>query len=343
MKAAVLHKIRDLRIEELPHPRPAIDEALVRVRAVGVCGSDLHFYHEGHIGERFVERPYVLGHEASGEIVELGSTVTNLKVGDRVALEPGIPCRKCAWCKRGEYHLCPTRAFQSAPHTNGFFCEYTTIPADYVFRLPDNLDFIEGAMIEPFVVGLHATWRAGVQPGQTALILGAGPIGLMTLQAAAAHGVTTTIVVDVIEKRLKLAKELGATHVLNAKEVKTVDEVQRLTGGVGADVVFESAGAIPTIQQSVWAARRGGTVIFVGMSSEAVLPFDTLRVIRAELTVKGSFTYANQFPKAIALAAAGRVNLKSPVTHTFPLEQIVEAFETSLTKKDTAIKVVVTI
>ena len=343
MKAAVLHKIRDLRIEELPRPKPASDEVLVRMRAVGVCGSDLHFYHEGHIGERFVERPYVLGHEASGEIVELGSAATNLTVGDRVALEPGIPCRRCAWCKRGEYHLCPTRAFQSGPHTNGFFCEYTAIPADYAFRLPENLDYTEGAMIEPFVVGLHATWRAGVQPGQTALVLGAGPIGLMTLQAASAHGATTTIVVDVIETRLRLAKTLGATHILNATEVKTVEQVQRLTGGVGADVVFETTGAIPAIQQSVWAARRGGTVVFVGMSSEAVLPFDTLRVTRAELTVKGVFTYANQFPKAIALAAAGRVNLRLPVTHTFPMEQIVEAFETSRTKKDVSLKVMVTI
>ncbi len=310
---------------------------------MGVCGSDLHFYHEGHIGDKVVERPYVLGHEAAGEVVEVGADVKAYKVGDRVCLEPGIPCRKCAWDKRGEYNLCPHGVYQSGPHTDGFFQEYTAIPADYVFPLPDNLDWIDGALIEPFVVGLHATWRANVQPGASVAILGAGPIGLMTLAAAQAHGATTTIVADVIEKRLSLARELGATHALNAREVKTVDEVQRLTGGIGADVVFETAGAIPTQQQSVWAARRGGTVVLVGMPGESVIPLDTMRVIRAELSVKGSFRYANHFPKAIDLSASGRFNLRPIATHTFPLEQIGEAFETSLTKKDVAIKVVVTI
>ena len=343
MKAAVLYKIGDLRIEERPRPVPAADEVLVRIKAVGVCGSDLHFYHEGRIGEKVVERPYVLGHEASGEIVEVGPAVVGFKPGDRVCLEPGIPCRKCAYCKRGDYNLCPNGVYQSGPHTDGFFQEYTAIPADYVFRLPEQMDWIEGALIEPFAVGLHATWRGNVQPGQTVAIMGSGPIGLVTLLAAICHGATTTIVSDVIDKRLEMAKEFGATHVINAAQADTVAEVQRLTGGLGADVVVETAGAIPTTQQSVFAARKGGTVVLVGMTSQNVLPFDTLRLLRAELNVKGCFRYANQFPKAVALAAAGRVNLKPLASHTFPLAEIKEAFEFSLKRKDIAMKVVITI
>ena len=343
MKAAVLYKIGDLRVEERPRPVPAADEVLVRIKAVGICGSDLHFYHEGRIGEKVVERPYVLGHEASGEVEEVGSAVVGFKVGDRVCLEPGIPCRKCAFCKRGEYNLCPNGVYQSGPHTDGFFQEYTAIPADFVFHLPEQMDWIEGSLIEPFAVGLHATWRGDVQPGQSVAILGSGPIGLATLLASANHGATTTIVADVIDQRLALATELGATHVINAAKVDTVAEVQRLTGGLGADVVFETAGAVPTTQQSLFAARKGGTVVLVGMTSQSSLPFDTLRLLRAELNVKGCFRYANQFPKAVALARAGRANLKPLATHTFPLEQIQEAFEFSLNRKDVAIKVVVTI
>ncbi|MHB1133024.1 MAG: NAD(P)-dependent alcohol dehydrogenase [Chloroflexota bacterium] len=343
MQAAVLQKVHELTFEERPRPVPAADEVLAKIKAVGICGSDLHFYHEGRIGDKLVERPFVLGHEASAEVVEVGANVTNFKPGDRVCLEPGIPCRVCAYCKRGEYHLCPNGVYQSGPHTDGFFQEYTAIPADYVYHLPANVDYIAGAAIEPFVVGLHAAWRAPIEPGQSVLVLGAGPIGLMSLQAAAAHGATNIMIVDVIEKRLNVARELGATHVLNGREVQLVEEVQRLTGGLGADVVLETAGAIPTIQQSVWAARRGGTVVLVGMASQSVLPFDTMRVTRAELNVKGSFRYVNQFPKAIALAAAGKVNLGAIITHTFPLERIQEAFEFSLTRKDEAIKVVITI
>jgi L-iditol 2-dehydrogenase len=217
------------------------------------------------------------------------------------------------------------------------------MPSDKVFRLPDKLDWIEGAMIEPWQVGLQATWEGQVGPGQTVAVLGAGPIGLFTLQAALAQGAASVIVTDVEEHRLDLAAKLGATHVVNAAKADTVAEITRLTGGLGADVVFEAAGAVPTAQQSLHAARRGGTIVLVGMFSVPRFELDVLRVVRQGLDVRGVFRYANRYPVALALAAAGRVDLKSVVTHTFPLERTKEALDFSMTHKDVAIKVAVTI
>jgi L-iditol 2-dehydrogenase len=343
MKAAVLHGIDDLRIEERPQPVPGPGEVLVNVKAIGVCGSDIHWYHEGRIGEKVVTEPLVIGHEAAGEIVQVGADVQGWQAGDRVALEPGLYCRKCDFCKRGDYNLCQNGVYQSSPGADGFFAEYVTMPADKVFRLPDNLDWIEGAMIEPWQVGLQAAYQGEVAPGQAVAVLGAGPIGLFTLQAALARGATNVIVTDVEPRRLALAQELGATHVVNAAKVDAVAEIVRLTGGQGADVVLEAAGAVPTMQQSLYAVRRGGMVVLVGMFSVPNFNLEVLRIVRQGLTLRGVFRYANHYPVAIALAGAGRVNLKAPVTHTFPLEQTKEALDFSMTHKDVAIKVAVTI
>ena len=343
MKAAVLYKVNDLRIEERPRPVPGPEEVLIRVKAVGVCGSDMHWYAEGHIGDNYVTEPLVLGHEAAGEVVEVGANVKGWQAGDRVALEPGLYCRRCDFCKRGDYNLCRDGVYQSSPGADGFFAEYVTMPWDKVFRLPDHLDWIEGAMIEPFVVGLMAARQGDVQAGQAVAILGSGPIGLFTLQAALAYGASNVIVTDVEDKRLAVAKELGATHIVNAARASTADEIVRLTGGRGADVVFEAAGAVPTAQQSVYAVRRGGTIVLVGMFSQGSFTMDMIRIIRSQLTIRSVFRYANQYPVAIALAGAGRVNLKLPVTHTFPLDQVKEALDFGIQHKDIAIKVAVTL
>lgn len=343
MKAAVLHGIDDLRIEERPRPTPGPDEVMVNVKAVGVCGSDIHWYHEGRIGDRIVYEPLVLGHEAAGEIVQVGANVKEWKPGDRVALEPGIPCRKCAFCKRGDYNLCQNGIYQSAPGADGFFAEYVVMPADYVFRLPDHLDWIEGAMIEPWQVGLQAATQGEVTPGQSVAVLGAGPIGLFTLQAALARGATNVIVTDVQDHRLEMARKLGATHAVNVADKQATDEILNLTDGRGADVVFEAAGAVPTAQQSLWAVRRGGTVVLVGMFSVPTFNLDVLRIVRQELSLRGVFRYANHYPMAIDLAGARRVDLKSMVTHTFPLDKAKEALDFAMERKDVAIKVAVTV
>ncbi|MCL5110056.1 MAG: NAD(P)-dependent alcohol dehydrogenase [Chloroflexi bacterium] len=343
MKAGVLYKAHDLRLEERPRPAPAPGEVLVQIKAVGICGSDMHLYEEGRIGNTVLEQPVVLGHEAAGEVVELGSGVTSLKVGDRVAMEPGIPCRQCAYCKRGEYHLCPDVKFHGVPGNDGYFAEYATIPADFAFKLPANLDYVQGAMLEPLAVGLQAATEGEVRPGQSVAILGSGPIGLAALQASLVHGATNVIVVDVVEKRLEMAKELGASHVVNAAHTPAVQEIARLTGGLGADVVLETAGAVPTIQQTLYAARRGGVVVLVGIASQANVPLDVVRIVRSRMQVRGCFRYVNQYPVAVSLASTGKVDVRSTVTHSFPIDQLTEGIEFAIKRKDVAIKCVVTL
>ncbi|MHB1132885.1 MAG: NAD(P)-dependent alcohol dehydrogenase [Chloroflexota bacterium] len=341
MKAGVLYKAHDLRLDERPRPELAADEVLVKIRAVGICGSDMHLFEEGRIGNTTLEQPVVLGHEAAGDVVEVGAAVQSLKVGDRVAIEPGIPCRSCAYCKRGEYHLCPDVAFHGVPGNDGYFAEFTSVPADFAYKLPDSLSYADGAMLEPLAVGLQAAEEGEVKPGQTVAILGSGPIGLSTLQASLIRGAAKAIVVDVVQTRLDLAKQLGATHVINATETPTVAEITRLTDGLGADVVLETAGAVPTIQQSLYAARRGGVVVLVGISSQPSVPLDVVRIVRARMQVRGCFRYVNQYPVAIALAGAGRVDLRAAVTHKFKLEELPQAIEFVIKNKSVAIKSVV--
>jgi L-iditol 2-dehydrogenase len=343
MKAGVLYKAHDLRLEERPRPAPGAGEVLVQIKAVGICGSDMHLYEEGRIGNAVLEQPVVLGHEAAGEVVELGSGVTSLKVGDRVALEPGIPCRQCAYCKRGEYHLCPDVKFHGVPGSDGYFADYAATPADFAFKLPDNLNYVQGAMLEPLAVGLQAATEGEVRPGQSVAILGSGPIGLSALQASAVHGVTNIIVVDVVPRRLEMAKELGATHVVDATQTPAVQEIVRLTGGLGADVVLETAGAVPTIQQTLYAARRGGVVVLVGISSQANVPLDVVRIVRSRMQVRGCFRYVNQYPVAVSLASTGKVDVLASVTHSFPIDQLKEGIEFAIKRKDIAIKCVVTL
>ncbi len=342
MKSAVLHKAFDLRIEETERPKPKPGEVLVKVRAVGICGSDMHLYQEGKVGNAVVSQPMVLGHEAAGEVVEVGDGVTSLVVGDRVAIEPGIPCRKCEYCKHGEYHLCPDVQFMGVPHVDGLFTEYATVPADFAFKLPDSLDSVQGAMLEPLTVGLQSAEEGNIGPGQSVVIYGAGPIGLSSMQAASVRGATKLIVVDMVEKRLRLAKELGATHVFNSKEVDVVEEVTKLTGR-GADVVIETAAVPPTVQQSLWAAKRGGTVVFTGVPSQSIIELDIVRIVRTRLRVHGCFRYVNQYPVAVALAAAGKVNLDAMVTHYFSFDELAKGIEFTANNKDVAIKSVLSL
>ncbi len=343
MKAGVLYKAGDLRLDDRPMPKLAADEVMVKIRAVGICGSDMHLYDSGHIGNTKMERPFVLGHEAAGDVAEIGSAVQDLKVGDRVAIEPGIPCRSCAYCKRGEYHLCPTVVFHGIPHNDGFFAEYAAVPADFAFKLPDSLTYVDGAMLEPLAVGLQAAAEGEVEAGQTVAILGSGPIGLSTLQACLVRGAANIIVVDMVQTRLDTAKKMGATHIINAAESDALAEINRLTGGLGADVVLETAGAVPTIKQTLYAARRGGVVVFVGICGQAEVPMDVVRIVRARMQVRGCFRYVNQYPTAVALAATGKVDVKTQVTHRFKLEELAKAIEFVINNKDVAIKGVVEI
>ncbi|MCX7795704.1 MAG: NAD(P)-dependent alcohol dehydrogenase [bacterium] len=336
MKAAVLEKVKKISIEEREIPKPKEDEVLVRIKSVGVCGSDIHYYNEGRIGSFVVEKPLVLGHECAGEVVEIGSKVKTLKVGDRIALEPGIPCRRCIYCKTGRYNLCPDVAFMATPPIDGAFTEYITHPEDFAFRLPDNVSFDEGALIEPLSVGIYSAERAIIRPEDTVLIFGAGPIGLVTLQAVKAYGAGQVFIVDINDFRLSKARELGADLVINSSLEKVEDYIKD-----GVDVVFEASGNSSVISQTTKFAKRGGKVVFIGLASEDYIGININEISSKELDLLGIFRYANVYKKAIDLLARGKVDLKTLITHRFPLEKTQEALEFADKNKDKCIKVIV--
>ena len=340
MRAAVLRQVGEVVLEERPVPRPGRGEVLVRVRAVGVCGSDVHYFVEGRIGHFVVERPIVLGHEAAGEVAEVGPGVEGLTPGDPVAVEPGWPCLKCSYCLSGRYNLCPEVFFLATPPDDGAFCDYLVVPVGFAFRLPPGMSFAEGAMMEPLAVGVHAVRRAGLRAGASAAVAGAGPIGLLTMQVAGAFGATRLFISDVVERRLSLARELGAQAALNPRETDVVAEVLRATAG-GVEFAFECAGAKGTVNDLIAMLRPGGTLTLVGMTAEGTFPVDVHGLLAKELDVKTVFRYANCYPLAIELARTERVKLQPLITHRFPLEETQEALRFAHEHKAEAVKVVV--
>lgn len=326
MRTAVLTEPHAFEHEDRPRPTPADDEVLVAVRDVGICGSDVHYYEHGRIGDYVVEDPLVLGHEAAGEVVETGEAVDSLEPGDRVALEPGVPCRRCAHCKRGDYHLCPDVTFMATPPHDGAFTEFVAWPADFAYRLPEHVSTTEGALCEPLSVGIHACRRGEVGTGDTVLVAGAGPIGLMVLAAARAAGATDVLVTDVVDEKLALASDRGADRTVNVADEDLGPAVEAFTDGEGVDVVVEASGAEPSIRSTLDAVRRGGVVVLVGLASEATVPFDVLEVVDNEVDVRGSFRYKNTYPTAVDLLADGAVEVASLVDFEMELEDVDEAF-----------------
>jgi L-iditol 2-dehydrogenase len=342
MSAAVLHGINDLRLERVPQPEgPAgPDDVLIAMRSVGLCGSDVHYWQEGRIGSFVVTQPMILGHECSGQVVEVGANVRHLAPGDRVAIEPGIPCRVCTYCTTGRYNLCVNMRFFATPPDDGALAQYVSHPASLAFKLPENMDYEEAAMLEPFSVGLHAVRRGGVAPGKSVLILGAGPVGLLCLLAARATGATRVYAADIKDDRLAMASRLGAAGTYRADDPEMGDRLREETEGLGPEIVLECSGAPPAVRQSVELARPGGTVVWVGVGP-ASFEFPTLTVGLKELDVKGLFRYRHTWPTAIELVSSGRVDVKPLVTHRFGLQRVVDAFELTRTAADGAIKVMV--
>ena len=342
MKAAFLHRPGDIRIEEMDIPVPEDDEALIKLKAVGVCGSDVHFYEVGRIGDFVVTDPLILGHECAGEVVEVGRNVKNIKVGDKVAIEAGVPCRKCHYCKQGRYNLCADVIFYATPPFHGAFREYVAHPEDFLFKLPEEMSYEEGAMIEPLAVGIYAAERGGVNVRDTVAIIGAGPIGLMTLQAVRARGAAEVLITEIEPFRLDFAKKLGASVTINAKEEDPVQKVLEYTNG-GADVVMEAIGLPETIQQSIKMARPGATIVWIGMPTIDQIPIRAVEAICKDVDIRGIFRYANVYQPAINLVSAGKIDVRSMITTSFTLDQVQEALEYPGKHPGTCIKVMVEI
>ena len=341
MKTAVMTKLKYCEIQQRPIPQPKDDEVLVKIENVGVCGSDLHYYESGRIGNFIVEFPFVLGHEAGGTVVEVGKKVTHLKVGDRVALEPGKTCGKCEFCKTGRYNLCPDVIFFATPPVDGVFQEYVAHEAGLCFKIPDNMTTEEAALIEPLAVGMHAANQGDAHLGQIAVVTGSGCIGLMSLLSLKARGVSKVIVVDVMDKRLEQAKKLGADYVINGKNEDTVARILEITNGAGFDIGIETAGSQITASQQIKAAKKGATIVFVGYSPSGEMTLPIGMALDKELNFKTVFRYRNIYPMAIDAVASGKIDVKGVVTHRFKLDDIQEALTACVEDKATIVKGVI--
>ena len=316
MRASVLHEVRSVSVEERPVPQPAADEVLVQVASVGVCGSDVHYYEHGRIGDYVVESPIVLGHELSGTIMAVGADVDPARIGERVAVEPQRPCRICEYCKAGDYNLCPKMEFYATPPVDGSFCEYVTIQADFAFAVPDGVSDHAAALIEPLSVGIAAAQKGHVGVGDTVLIAGGGPIGIIAGQAARAFGAARVLIADLNPVRREIAARYGFV---------VVDPAVESTLDLGAHVFIDASGATPAIQNGIRSVRAGGHVVLVG--SADVVPLSVPEVAMRELTVTGTFRYTNTWPLAIAMLESGAVELDSLVTHEYGLDQVEQALD----------------
>lgn len=342
-KGAYMQGTDKMILKEIPVPETKEKEVLVQIEYVGICGSDVHYFHTGCCGSYKVDlsQDFMLGHECAGTVVKVGEGVKDLKVGDRVALEPGITCGKCEFCKSGHYNLCPDVVFLATPPVQGCYEQFIAFPEDMCFKLPDNVSTLEGCLIEPLSVGFHAANQGEVGVGDTVMILGSGCIGLVTMLACKAHGAGQIIVADLVDARLEKAKELGATAVINSKNTDVFKEVERLTNGRGADVVFETAGSPVTIAQTPFLVRRGGTITLVGLASQEEITYNFAQIMDKEATIKSVFRYRNIYPKAIAAVSSGAIDVKKIVTHEFDLDHIQEAFDEAVNNKTDLVKAVI--
>ncbi|MBR9945213.1 NAD(P)-dependent alcohol dehydrogenase [Clostridiaceae bacterium Marseille-Q4145] len=340
---AILVTPGTMKIQDAPMPEPKDDEVLLKVEYVGICGSDIHGFESGpFIPPKDPNQKIGLGHECGGTVVSVGSKVKKIKVGDRVNIEPGIPCGKCKFCLSGHYNICPDVDFLATqPNYRGALTNYITHPETLTYKLPDNMDTMEGALVEPAAVGMHAAMEADVKPGKKIVILGAGCIGLMTLQACRVMGATEIVVVDMIEKRLNMAKKLGAMETINGGKEDTVARAKEILGELGADIVFETAGARATAAQTTKLVMRGGRIMIVG-----TVPGDTpvnFLSINREVKIQTVFRYANNYPMTIEAISSGRFDVKSMVTDIYDYKDVQRAFEESLSRKSEIIKGVIKI
>jgi L-iditol 2-dehydrogenase len=342
--AAWICGVNDLKIQPFTLP-PVLGDHQVKVaiKAVGICGSDVHYYKHLRCGDFIVKEPMVIGHECAGIIEEVGKAVKNVAVGDRVALEPGIACNTCKLCKQGFYNLCPDMEFFATPPINGSLANHVIHPGDMCFKLPENVSLEEGAMCEPLSVGVHACQRASIGPNTKVLIMGAGPIGLVTLLAAHAFGSPKVVIADISPERLKVAEELGANAsvVLSTNDSDVESEVQALQKAMGGDidVTVDCVGMTKSMKTGLKATRSGGRVCLVGMGHiEMTLPLTPAAA--REVDVLGVFRYRNTYPLCLDLLSSGRINVMPLITNRFGFNQkdVVDAFETSA-KGGSAIKV----
>lgn len=327
MKALLLSAYNKLELAELTRPAPGPEEVVVQVAACGICGSDVHGY-DGSSGRRIP--PIVMGHEAAGIVAETGPGVTGFQQGDRVTFDSTIYCGECDYCRSGEVNLCDFRQVVGVScgdyRRHGAFAEYVVVPQRILYRLPDALSFPEAAMLEAVSVALHAVRVSEMRGGETALVIGAGMIGLLTLQAARAAGAKRVFITDLDATRLKLAKEMGADETLHLSGAELIAEVMRLTAGKGVDIALEAVGRNETISTAIDSVRKGGTVTLIGnISPEITLPLQ--KVVSRQIRLQGTAASSGEYPQAIELMTAGKIRVKPLITAVAPLDEGPRWFE----------------
>jgi L-iditol 2-dehydrogenase len=319
-RAAVLLRPGEVVLEEREVPSPGPREVLVEITSVGVCGSDVHYYRHGRIGDFVVEEPMILGHEMSGRIAAVGDGVDADRVGQRVAVEPQHPCRRCKQCTSGRYNLCPEMKFYATPPVDGAFCRYVTIDAEMAHPVPDSMSDDAAALLEPLSVAIATMRKAGIVPGSSILIAGAGPIGVICAQAARAFGAARIVVSDLVASRRERVLHFGATEVLDP----TVDDVAALDPQV--DAFVDASGAAPAVVSGIKAVGPAGRVVLVGMGAEDyALPVGYIQ--NMEITVTGVFRYTDTWPAAIHLVSSGQIDLDALVTGRYDLDHVADALD----------------
>jgi L-iditol 2-dehydrogenase len=319
MRASVMTGVESLQIEERPIPSPGPHEVQIEVAAVGVCGSDVHYYRHGRIGDFIVNDPMILGHEMSGRITAVGEGVDPGRIGERVAVEPQHPCRRCKQCKAGRYNLCPEMKFYATPPVDGAFCRYVTIDDDMAYAVPDSMSDDAAALLEPLSVAITTMRKAGIVPGSSILIAGAGPIGVICAQAAKAFGAARIVVTDLLASRREMALKFGATEVLDpaAVDVSAIEPVDAFVDATGVPVAVVSG---------IKAVGPAGKVVLVGMGAdEYSLPVS--HIANNEITLTGVFRYTDTWPAAIHLVQSGLVDLDAMVTGRYDLDHVADALE----------------
>ncbi|OBZ86228.1 L-arabinitol 4-dehydrogenase [Choanephora cucurbitarum] len=341
----LLKKKDDLQLVEIPVPDPPAGQVQVQVKCTGICGSDIHLWKHGEIGIFPVTQPQLLGHESAGIVTALGEGVTSLQVGDRVAIEAGVPCSFCDQCMNGRYHLCPDVIFKSTPPYDGLLARYIVHPARWLHKIPANISYEEGALLEPLSVAIAAIDRVRAKFGRSLLITGSGPIGLLVLAVAKATGVHPIAITDVQQSRLDYAKKMGATYTYkidsSKSETETAKEIRQLFGGEGAESVLECTGIESSFRTAIMATRDAGVCCLVGVGkNDQTIPVNNFAM--REVDIRGLFRYHHTYPRAIALLSSGILDIKHMVTHKFEFSDALKAFETVADRDSGALKVQIT-
>ncbi|MBC2581620.1 2,3-butanediol dehydrogenase [Clostridium sp. DJ247] len=351
MKAALWYEKQDVRVEEIQEPKVTKGTVKIKVKWCGICGSDLHEYLGGPIfipvGQPHLlsgnTAPVVLGHEFSGEIVEIGEGVTKFNIGDRVVVEPIVACGKCPACKEGKYNLCTSLGFHGLCGTGGGLAEYTVFPEEFVHKIPENMSYEQAALIEPIAVALHSVRIANFKTGDTALVLGSGPIGLATIECLKAAGASLVIVLQRKSIRQQYAKRAGADIVLDPNEVDIAEEVKKLTGGVGVDAAFETTGAKIGFDTGINSLKYEGVMVVTSIWEDEI-SFNPNALVFTEKKIVGTLAYRHEFPATIAQMSDGRIKAQEYITKKIVLDDIVEEGFGALTgpEKKTHVKILVT-